>query len=157
MVPGGRNPLSEHRGQRSDKGGRRGRGGDGTPHTNQASKDSGADGVNERMLRRPRTAVPPRPRDMGTDDNSVGPLPRQSDGADGARPKNGMHSRRKYGLLAPEEMEKGRSNTGPRARGDGHRATIGTAEEGQTEMPMDAKTSHRALLARGMQGEGKEV
>ena len=64
-----------------------------------------------------------------------------------------MHSHRKYGLLAPEEPEEGQAKTGPRARGDSHRSTRGTAEEGQTE----AKTGQRVLLACGMQEEGNEV
>ena len=72
-------------------------------------------------------------RDTEVDENSAGPLPRQSDGTDGARPKNGMHPRCEYGLLAPEEPEGGRSNTGPWVRGDGHGATRGTAEKGRTE------------------------
>ena len=53
------------------------------------------------MVSRPRTAELPRPqRDTAADDESVGPLPQQSDGTDGARPEIGTYSRREYGLLA---------------------------------------------------------
>ena len=88
---------------------RQGRVGDGNPPTTRASADSGNNG----MARGPRTMVPPRPSDTAKDDDSAGPLPWQSKGADGARPENSMHPRRKYGLLAPEEPEKGRANAGP--------------------------------------------
>ena len=86
------------------------------------------------MAHGPKTAPPPRPqRDTVADDDSAGPQPRQSDGTDGSRPKNGVHLCREYGLLAPEEPEGGRANAGPRVRGNGHRATRGMVEEGQLE------------------------
>ena len=78
------------------------------------------------MARGPRTAALPRPRDTAAADDNAGNLPQQSDGANGARPKNGMHLRREYGLLATEDPEGGRANTGPWERGDGHGATGGT-------------------------------
>ena len=81
---------------------------------------------------RPSTAALPLPhRGMAADDDSIGSQKRQSDGADGASPENGTHPRRKYRLLAPEELEEpegGRANAGPRAPGDGHGATRGTVE-----------------------------
>ena len=129
-------------------------GGDGNPLTTRASADSGADGGNDGMARRPRTAPLPRPSGTAVDDDSAGPLPRQSDGA---RPENGMHPRREYGLLAPEEPEGGRANAGPRARGDCHGSTRVTVEKGRTETPMEAETGQCALLARGMQEDGEEV
>ena len=56
------------------------------------------------MERGPRMVDQPRPqRDTAADDNGAGLLPRKSDGTDGARPKNGTHSRRKYVLLTSEE------------------------------------------------------
>ena len=69
------------------------------------------------MARGLRTEALLRPSGMVADNDSAGPLPQQSDGADGTRPKNGTHLRRKYGLLALEEPEKpegGRSNAGTR-------------------------------------------
>ena len=71
--------------------------------------------------------------DTAAENNSVGALPRQSDSANGARPKNGMHLQRKYGLVALEEPEGGQANVRTWARGDGHRYTRGTEEEGRTE------------------------
>ena len=81
----------------------RGQVGDRNPPTTPVSKESGTDGGNNSMARRPMMAAPPRPRDLAADDYSAGGLPRQSDGANGAdhaRPENGMHPHRKYGLLA---------------------------------------------------------
>ena len=51
--------------------------------------------------------APSCPRDLAVDNNSAGPLSRQYDGADGARPENGMHLHCKYDLLVPEELEGG--------------------------------------------------
>ena len=81
-----------------------GRGVDVNPPTTQAIKASGASGGDEGMMFGPGTAAPPIPQ-LGTaaDKDSMGTLHRHSDGADGARPENGMELRRKYGLLAPEE------------------------------------------------------
>ena len=79
------------------------------------------------MVHEPRTAPPLCPSGTSADDNSAGPLMQQSNGADGARSKNGMHPRRKYNLVALEEPEGGQLNAGPRKRRDGHRATGETA------------------------------
>ena len=76
---------------------------------------------------------------------------RQSNGADGARPENGMHPRRKYSLLAPEEPEGGRANAEPWESGDDHRDTRETSEEGRMETPTEDETGQCMLLARGMQ------
>ena len=109
------------------------------------------------MARGPRTAALPRPKDTAADNNSVGTLLRQSNGANGTSPKNGMHLRREYVLLVPEEPEGSRANSGTWARGDDHGATRGTAEEGRTETPMEVKTGQCALLARGMQDDGNKA
>ena len=101
-------------------------------------------------------AALPRPSGTAVDNDSAGPLPRKSNGADGARSKNGMHLRRKYNLLASEEPEGGRANAGSRARGDGHGATRETVEEGRTETPTEAKNGQRSLLARDMHEDGSE-
>ena len=86
--------------------GGRGRGGYGKPPITRASEESGANDGNEGMACGPRTAPPPHPqRDTAADNNSVGPQPQQSDGTDGASPKNGMHSYHEYGLLALEDLE----------------------------------------------------
>ena len=69
------------------------------------------------MVRGTRTAAAPRlQRDTAADKDSMGPQKRQSDGTDGARPKNGMHSCREYGILALEKPEGGRANAGPWVR-----------------------------------------
>ena len=133
-----------------------GQGGDGNPPTTRASEESGADGGNDGMARRLRTVLPPRPRDTSVDNDSAGLLLQQFDSTDGARPKNGIHPRRKYVLLAPEEPEEpeepegGQYNTGSWVRGYGHGGTQGTAEEGLTETPTGDKTGQCALLVRGM-------
>ena len=51
------------------------------------SEDSRANGGNNDMARKPRTTPPSRLSVKAADDNSAGLLPRQSDGADGARSK----------------------------------------------------------------------
>ena len=113
---------------------------------------------------------------MAADDNSAGPQPQQSDGANGARPLNGTHLHCKYGILDPEDPQKteeteepkhpeepeepegDRVNTGARVRGEGHGATRGTAEEGLTATETVIGTGQRVLLARGMLEEGdKEI
>ena len=123
-------PRVATKGNRVTGGGGQGRGGGGNPTTNRASADSGADGGNDGMARGPRTALPPRPRYTAADNDSAGPLPQKSDGADGARTENGMHLRREYGLLALEDPEGGRSKAGPWVRRDVHGATRGTSENG---------------------------
>ena len=72
---------------------------------------------------------------MAADDGSAGLLPRQSDGANSPRSKNGMHPRREYDLLGSEATEGGPDNTGNTGSKDGHGATedqegMGTEEEG---------------------------
>ena len=84
-----------------------GRGGDGNHPTTQVSEESRADCGNDGMARRLRTAVTPRPRDTVADNDSAGPLPRQSIGTNSARPENGMHFHHEYGLLVLEELEGG--------------------------------------------------
>ena len=114
---------------------------DGTPPTTQATEESGAGGGNEVMTSGLRTAPPLRPqRGTTADEDSMGPQPRKSDGADSARTENGTHLRRKYGLLAPEVPEGGTDNAGLQVRGDSHGATRGTADEGQMETEMGDET-----------------
>ena len=58
------------------------------------------------MACRPVTAALIRlQRDTAVDENSARPQPQKSDGTDGVRPKNGIHLRCEYSLLAPEEPE----------------------------------------------------
>ena len=76
--------------------------------------------------------------------------------ANGARPKNSMQSRRKYGILAPEEPVGDLATAGPWVRGSGHRATKGAAEQGRMDTETGDKTGQRALLARDMQEGGDE-
>ena len=127
------------------------------------------------MMRGPRTMAPPRPqRGMAADDNSAGPQPQQSDGADGARPLNGTHLHCKYGILAPEDPQKteeteepkhpeepeepegGQANAGPRVRWDGHRFTRGAADERRMSMETGDKTRQSAILVRSFQEDGNE-
>ena len=56
----------------------------------------------------------------GVPQDRISPLYPLQDKADGARTKNGKHSLRKYGLLAPEELEGGSANAGDQVRGAGH-------------------------------------
>ena len=107
LPQGDKTPGVDTEGYGVTGGNGQGRGGDGTPPTTQASADIRADDGNNGMARGPRTATLPRPNDTVADDDSVGTLPWQSDGADGARPENGMHPRFKHGLLAQEEPEGG--------------------------------------------------
>ena len=107
------------------------------------------------MTRGTRTATPPQPqRSTETDNDSAGPQKRQSDGADGARPKNGMHLRRKYGILEPEETAGGPANVGLRVRGAGHKSIRGAADQLWTETDTGDETRQHALLLRGMQEDG---
>ena len=90
-------------------------GGDITPLTNRATEESRASGGNEEITRGLGTAAPLCPR-RGTaaDRNKVRPQKGHSDGADSARPKNGMHSRRKYGILSQKEPAGDPATEGPR-------------------------------------------
>ena len=130
------------------------RGGDRNPPTTRASDDSWADGGNDGMVRKLRTAPPPCPSDTAAEKDSTGPLLRQSDGADGARSKNGMRPRREYNLLALEVPEGGQANAWPSTRGDSRGSTRETSELGRSETPTEAETRQRALQARGWQEDG---
>ena len=90
LTQGDKNPGVPTKGDKVTGEDGQGRGGNGNPLTNQASKDSGDNSSNDGMAHGPRTAEAPRPqRDTAADNNIVGPLTRQSNGNDGARPKNG--------------------------------------------------------------------
>ena len=90
LTQGDKNPGVPTKGDKVTGEDGQGRGGNGNPLTTQASKDSGDDSGNYGMENGPRTAGAPLPqRDTVADNNSVGPLTRQSNGNDGARPKNG--------------------------------------------------------------------
>ena len=103
-----------------------GQGGDGNPSTTKTTEESRASGVDEVMVCIPGAAPPPSPqRGMAADDNIAGSQQRNFDGADGARPENGMHLRRKYGILASKDPESDPATAGPRVRGAGQGATRG--------------------------------
>ena len=68
-------------------------GGDRNTPTTQEIKDSDANGSNDGMARELRTAAL-RPRGTTEDDDSMGPMLRKYDSANGARSKNGMRLRR---------------------------------------------------------------
>ena len=100
-------------------------------------------------------ATSPLPQqDTVVDVDSEGPHPQQSDGANGTRPENGTHSRRKYRLLAPEDPEGGLSNAGPWVREAGHGATMRTVDDRRSETETGDKTGQSRLLVRGMQEDG---
>ena len=86
------------------------------------------------------------------DGDTKGSLHRHPDGADSARPQNGMQLRCKYGLLASEEPAVDPATEGTQVIGDIHRATRGTCDQGQTVTVTVTgdRTGRRALLARGM-------
>ena len=104
----------------------------------------------------PRTADPLVPQQgMAADNGSAGPLPRQSDSAEGARSKNGMHPQRKYELLASEAPEGGRANTGDTGSEAFHGATAD--QDGTDPEEKGNKTLQRALRARDNNGVGDKA
>ena len=128
------------------------RGGDGNPPTTRETGARKASGGDEGRTGGLGTAAPPHPQwGTGEDGDSVGSMHRHTNSADGARPKNGMHTRRKYSLLAPTEPADNPSAAGNKVSGDGHKANRDTA--GQTQRATDTGngTGQRVLLARGMQ------
>ena len=95
LPKGDENPGVATKGEGVPREDGRGRGGDGTPPPTRSTEETKAGGGNEDMAHGPRTAVAPLPqRETAPDKDSAGPQLRQSDGANGARTKNGMHSRR---------------------------------------------------------------
>ena len=93
------------------------------------------------MTRGTGTAPPPSPqRGTATDNNSAGPQKKHYDGADGARPKNGMQLSREYGILASEKPVGDPATAGPWVRGAGHGATRGTADQGRMKTEVGDKT-----------------
>ena len=71
---------------------------------------------------RQRTEYPPGTMYMAEDNDSLGPWPRKSDGADGARSKHGALACRKYDLLASEATERLLANAGAVGSENGHGA-----------------------------------
>ena len=76
------------------------------------------------------TSAPPHPQ-WGTaaDKDSAGSMHRHTNGADSARPKNGMHTRREYGLLAPTEPAENPAAAGTKVSKDSHEANMDTANQ----------------------------
>ena len=118
------------------------------PPTTQATEACSASGNNEGMTLRPGTAA---------DRDSKGNLHRHPDGADGARPKNGMQLRCKYGLLAPEDLAGNPDTAGTQVRGDVQEDTRRTEEQGLRPTDTGDGTVQRALLARGMLEDKEKV
>ena len=104
----------------------------------------------------PSLPPPGLQRDTAANNNSMGTLPRKSDCTNDVRPKNVVHLHHKYVSLALEEPEGGQANARTRVRGDDHGATMRTGEEGLRETGAYIETGQRALLARGMQEDGKK-
>ena len=107
-------------------------GGDKNPPTARATRTKGADGSKGRLMGGQRMEDPPGTADTAEDDCSMGPQPRQSDSADGARSKHGAFARRKYGLLASEATEGVPSNAGAAGSKDGH-GDLANQEGAETE------------------------
>ena len=127
------------------------------PSPTRATEDIGANGHNKVMTYGTYMAPPLRlQRGMTADNYSAGHQPRQSDGADGTRPKNGTHSRCKYGILAPGVPDWGPSNTGIHEKGYGHGYTRRAVHNWRTAKKMGYKTRQRAILARDMQEDSDE-
>ena len=94
---------------------------------------------------------------MAADRDSKGNLHRHPNGADGARPKNGMQLCHEYSLMALEEPVGDTAAVGTQVRGDSHWATRGANNQGQTETETGDGTGQRTLLARGMPEEDDGV
>ena len=71
-----------------------------------------------------------------------------TNGADSARPKNGMHTRRKYGLLVPTEPADDTASAGTQLSGDCHEATRGASKQAHMATETGDRTGQRALLVR---------
>ena len=145
-CPGGENPRSGHQGRGNAGRELTGQGGDGNPLTTRATKESGSGGGNKYMARGPRTAPLPRPqRVTAADKDSEVPQSWQSYCADGTSPKNGIHSRREYGILAPEEPEGDPDNVGPWVRGAGRpRADVDRDGDGGRDRAASAPSTWHA-------------
>ena len=125
--------------------------GDGNPPTTRATESGRASSSDEGMTIRPAKEVPPSPQQCTTvDRDRAGTLHRHSNGAENARPKNGMQLRRKYGLLEPEEPTGDPAAAGTQVRGGGHGATSGVDGQGWGETETGDGTGQRALLVHGM-------
>ena len=88
--------------------------------------------------------------------DSLGTLHRHTAGTDGARPKNGMHSCRKNGLLAPMGPADDPDATGNQVSRNGCKATRRTADQAWRETETEEMTRQRTLPACGMQGANDE-
>ena len=110
------------------------RGGEGTepPPHHLSNRDARSQHQRRGNDTHPGTVAPPR-QQQGTlvDRDIKGTLHSYTNGASGARHKNGMQLRREYGLLAPEELTGDPAAVGTQVRGYGHEATRGTDDQGQ--------------------------
>ena len=82
----------------------------------------GANGGDGELMGGQQTAEPPDTTETAEEDGSVGPRPRQSDGADGARSEHGVLARREYDLLTLEATGGSPANAGFSGNEDGHGA-----------------------------------
>ena len=102
------------------------------------------------------TAEPPgKETKTAADGGSGGDLPRQSDGADGARSEHGSLARCEYDLLTSEATKGGPANAGGAVSEDGHGALV-NREGTKTEEEGD-ETLQRALTARETNGGDTEA
>ena len=103
------------------------------------------------MTRRPGTAAPLIPqRGIAADGDSKGTLHRHPDGANGTRPKNVIQLRRKYSIMAPEDLAGDPAATETQIRGEGYGATRGEEDERSRVTETRGRTGQSALLAHGM-------
>ena len=99
------------------------------------------------MCKPGKAALQSRQCGMAADRDSEGTLHRYYNGANGARPKNGVQSRRKYRLLAPEETVGDPAAEGTQVRGYGHGAIRSADVQGRRATDTGHKTRQCAFVA----------
>ena len=80
----------------------------------------GSNGGDGKLMGGQRTEEPPDTTETAEDGGSVGPRPRQYDGANGARSEHGELARHEYDLLSSEATEGGLANAGGAGSEDVH-------------------------------------
>ena len=94
---------------------------------------------------------------MAADRDSKGNLHRHPNGADGARPKNGMQLCHEYSLMALEEPVGDTAAVGTQVRGDSHWATRGAANATSKDVAAaGAGGRHGAGRGESARGAGQQ-
>ena len=131
---------------------RRGQVGDGTPPHHPRNQGGGDQRQRQREDRRARYGAAAAPlAGHGGGRRQRGTPHRRTASTDGTRPKNGTHSRREYGLLAPTGPAVNPAAARKQVRADGHQANRGTAEQVRKETETGEGTRQHAFPARVMQ------